>query len=64
VLLWSPADFWAANVWDVTDAYDGWAQANGVAKDTQSKLSEDDVQELRTLIEEEQRKDRLKHGNA
>lgn len=32
VLGWSPADFWKATVWDVADAYEGWAQANGIKK--------------------------------
>jgi len=52
VLRWSPLDFWQASVWDVMDAYDGWAISKGVKKQEPEKLTPDDVRELKRMMEE------------
>lgn len=51
-----------ASVWDVCDAWDGYALSKGIKK--QGRLSEDDVAELRRELELTKKLERAKHGNA
>ena len=48
----APSEFWRSNPWDVMDAYDGWAQVNGLGKEDKSKLTAADVRELKDWMEE------------
>jgi len=48
-LHWTPKAFWEASVWDVTDAYEGYAIANGIKK--RINLTNDDITDLRKAID-------------
>ncbi len=52
VLRWSPSDFWRATVWEVAEAYEGYALSKGIKKQTKTSLTEDDVSELRAWMDE------------
>lgn len=47
----APSEFWRSNPWDVMDAYDGWALANGVKTEDESKLTAGEVRELKRMME-------------
>ena len=50
-----------ATVWDVCDAWDGYALSKGIKK--QGRLTDDDVAELRRDLEMAKKRDKAKHGN-
>ncbi len=53
MLRWSPPDFWASNVWEVVEAWEGYAKSTGIKDNPKSALTEDDVIELRRMIEDD-----------
>ena len=61
MLHWTPQAFWSASVYDVIDAYDGYALANGIKK--KSSLTDDDITELRKMIDEDERHSRADSQN-
>ena len=62
MLRWPPAAFWASNVWEVDEAWEGYAMSKGIKKP--GKLSEDDVIEMRRELESAKKLHRAKYGNA
>jgi hypothetical protein len=53
VLRWPPDSFWRATTWDVMRAWHGYARSKGISLHGNTKLTEDDVIELRRMIEED-----------
>lgn len=62
MLRWSPREFLASNVWDVTDAWEGYALSKGIKK--QNRLDDDAVVELRRDLEMSRKLHKAKYGNA
>ncbi len=50
-LGWSPSEFWAATAWELSHAWEGYAQANGLK--SRSYLDDDTVVELRDMMDAE-----------
>lgn len=55
VLRWSPAEFWQASVWDVAEAYEGYALSKGIKKKNDPSMypSEESRKALRARLERE-----------
>lgn len=52
-LGWHPEAFWRATTWDVMRAWEGHARSKGIGLPGESVLTQDDVTELRRMIEED-----------
>ena len=44
-LRWQPSEFWRSNVWELTYAWEGYAQSKGISLDGDF-MSQDDLEEL------------------
>ncbi len=51
VLGWSPREFREATIWEVADAYDGYAQKNGIRREPRGGLTGEKVGELKRWME-------------
>jgi hypothetical protein len=49
-----PSEFWACDIWSVTDAYEGYAASKGIKLEREG-LNEDDIEELKRMMEEHDR---------
>lgn len=55
VLRWSPSDFWASNVWEIHEAWTGYAKSKGIIKSPKTGVfpDEESRQALRARLERE-----------
>lgn len=59
MLRWGPSDFWASNVWEVVEAWEGYARSKGIKENPKSSLTADDVTELRRMLDAEEAAERM-----
>lgn len=52
VLRWSPREFWDSSVWDVIEAYEGFAAYKGVKENRETSLTPEDVRELKRMMDQ------------
>lgn len=62
MLRWGPQEFWASNVWEVMEAWEGYARSKGIKPAFNPKDYPDE--EGRKALREREERERLKNGDA
>ncbi|QEG30280.1 hypothetical protein GobsT_50840 [Gemmata obscuriglobus] len=59
-----PSEFWGTDTWTVMDAYEGYAQSQGIKLAGDTTLTRDEIDDLQQWMEEEEQKMAQRAGNA
>ena len=47
-----PSEFWGCDTWSLMDAYEGYAQSKGVKLESETRLTTDEIEELKQWMDE------------